>query len=95
MKIDKDDVENIAKLSRIRLTELEREMFVHQLNNILFYIEKLNKLDTENVAPMAYTSGVSNVFREDKLKPSIPLQDVLINAPATKSGFFKVPKVIE
>ncbi|MDQ1272663.1 MAG: aspartyl-tRNA(Asn)/glutamyl-tRNA(Gln) amidotransferase subunit [Planctomycetota bacterium] len=95
MKIDKDQVENIAKLSRIRLTELEREMFVHQLNNILFYIEKLNKLDTENVAPMAYTSDVSNVFREDKLKPSIPLQDVLINAPATKSGFFKVPKVIE
>jgi aspartyl-tRNA(Asn)/glutamyl-tRNA(Gln) amidotransferase subunit C len=93
--IDKDQVENIAKLSRIRLTELEREMFVHQLNNILFYIEKLNKLDTENVAPMAYTSDVSNVFREDKLKPSIPLQDVLINAPATKSGFFKVPKVIE
>jgi aspartyl-tRNA(Asn)/glutamyl-tRNA(Gln) amidotransferase subunit C len=44
---------------------------------------------------MAYTSDVSNVFREDKLKPSIPLQDVLINAPATKSGFFKVPKVIE
>ena len=82
MKIDKDQVENIAKLSRIRLTELEREMFVHQLNNILFYIEKLNKLDTENVAPMAYTSDVSNVFREDKLKPSIPLQDVLINAPA-------------
>jgi aspartyl-tRNA(Asn)/glutamyl-tRNA(Gln) amidotransferase subunit C len=95
MMIDKDQVENIAKLSRIRLTELEREMFVHQLNNILFYIEKLNKLDTENVAPMAYTSDVSNVFREDKLKPSIPLQDVLINAPATKSGFFKVPKVIE
>ena len=95
MKIDKDQVENIAKLSRIRLTELEREMFVHQLNNILFYIEKLNKLDTENVAPMAYTSDVSNVFREDKLKPSIPLQDVLINAPATKNGFFKVPKVIE
>ena len=95
MKIDKDQVENIAKLSRIRLTELEREMFVHQLNNILFYIEKLNKLDTENVAPMAYTSDVSNVFREDKLKPSIPLKDVLINAPATKSGFFKVPKVIE
>ena len=95
MKIDKDQVENIAKLSRIRLTELEREMFVHQLNNILSYIEKLNKLDTENVAPMAYTSDISNVFREDKLKPSIPLQDVLINAPATKSGFFKVPKVIE
>ena len=95
MKIDKDQVENIAKLSRIRLTELEREMFVHQLNNILIKKKKLNKLDTENVAPMAYTSDVSNVFREDKLKPSIPLQDVLINAPATKSGFFKVPKVIE
>ena len=95
MKIDKDEVENIAKLSRIRLTEQERELFVHQLNNILSYIEKLSTLDTENVAPMACTCHVFNVFREDKLKPSIPLQDAMINAPATKSGFFKVPKVIE
>lgn len=95
MKIDKDEIENIAKLSRIRLNEKEREMFAHQLNNILSYIEKLNTLDTESVLPMAYTSDVSNVFREDKLETSIPLQDAMMNAPATKSGFFKVPKVIE
>lgn len=95
MKIDKEEIEYIANLSRIRLTEHEREMFVHQLSNILSYIEKLNTLDTQNVKPMAYTNKVSNVFREDELEPSISLPDVLINAPATKGSFFKVPKVIE
>ncbi|MBE7446560.1 MAG: Asp-tRNA(Asn)/Glu-tRNA(Gln) amidotransferase subunit GatC [Planctomycetia bacterium] len=95
MMIDKDEVEYIANLSRISLNEREKDMFVHQLNDILSYIEKLNTLDTKNVKPMAYILKVSNVFREDKLETSIPIQDVLINAPSTKSGFFKVPKVIE
>lgn len=95
MKIDNDEVEYIANLSRIRLNEHERKMFVHQLSNILSYIEKLDTLDTKNIAPMAYTNKITNVLREDKLELSIPIQDVLLNAPATKSGFFKVPKVIE
>lgn len=95
MMIDKDEVEYIANLSRISLNEREKDMFVHQLNDILSYIEKLNTLDTKNVKPMAYILKVSNVFREDKLETSIPIQDVLINAPSTKSSFFKVPKVIE
>lgn len=95
MKIDKEEIEYIANLSRIKLTEQERELFVHQLSSILSYIEKLNTLDTQNVKPMAYTNKVSNVFREDELEPSISLPDVLINAPAIKGCFFKVPKVIE
>lgn len=95
MKIGKRDIEYIANLSRIELSDREKEMFIHQLSDILSYIEKLNKLNTENVKPMAYSINASNVFREDKLEPSIPLSDVLLNAPATKGVFFKVPKVIE
>lgn len=95
MKIDKKVIEYIASLSRIELSELEKEMFVHQLSDILSYIEKLNKLNTEDVKPMACTINASNVFREDKLEPSFTLADVQLNAPAIKGVFFKVPKVIE
>lgn len=95
MKINKKDIEYIANLSRIELNEHEKEMFVHQLSDILSYIEKLNNLNTENVKPLAYAMNVSNVFRGDKLEHSIPLEDVLLNAPAVKDVFFKVPKVIE
>jgi len=95
MKIGKKDIEYIANLSRIELSDIEKEMFVHQLSDILSYIEKLNKLNTENVKPMAYTINASNIFREDKLEPSISISDALLNAPVTKGVFFKVPKVIE
>lgn len=95
MKIDKKDIEYIASLSRIELSDLEKDVFVHQLNNILSYIEKLNELNTENVKPMAYPMNASNVFREDRLEPSIPSSNALLNAPAVKGVFFKVPKVIE
>lgn len=95
MKIDKKDIEYIANLSRIELGEHEKDMFIHQLSEILSYIEKLSKLNTDNVLPLAYTAKVSNVFREDTLERSIPLENALLNAPATKGVFFKVPKVLE
>lgn len=95
MAIDKKEIEYIANLSRIELTEPEKEVFLHQLSGILSYIEKLNKLDTKEVKPMAYTMNVSNVFREDKLEPSISREDALSNAPSKSDAFFKVPKIIE
>lgn len=95
MKIGKKDIEYIASLSRIELSALEKEMFIHQLSDILSYIEKLNKLNTENVEPMAYSITAFNVFRDDRSEPSISLDDVQLNAPAVKGVFFKVPKVIE
>lgn len=95
MKICKKDIEYIANLSRIELSEHEKEMFIHQLSDILCYIEKLNELNTDVVTPFAYTMNVNNVFREDKLENSTPLEDVILNAPAAKGVFFKVPKVLE
>ena len=95
MTIGKKDIEYIANLSRIELTESEKEKFVIQLSDILSYIEKLNELNTANVEPMAYTTNESNVFREDVLVQSISPEDALRNAPAIMGVFFKVPKVIE
>ncbi|MEK7749972.1 MAG: Asp-tRNA(Asn)/Glu-tRNA(Gln) amidotransferase subunit GatC [Planctomycetota bacterium] len=95
MKIDKKTIEYIANLSRIELSDQEKEVFIHQLSDILSYIEKLNKLNTEDIKPMAYSINTTNVFREDKLEPPISIEDALINAPSTMGVFFKVPKVIE
>lgn len=95
MVMDKKEIEYIANLSRIELTEAEKEVFIHQLSSILSYIEKLNTLDTENIKPLAHTMNVSNVFRDDKPESSISREDAFINAPAKIDAFFKVPKVIE
>ena len=95
MKISNKDIEYIANLSRIDIAEGEKEMFIHQLSDILSYIEKLNKLNTQDVKPMAYAVSESNVFRGDTLEPSISIEDVQLNAPAAMGVFFKVPKVIE
>ena len=95
MIIDKNTIQYIANLSRIELSDQEKEVFVHQLSDILSYIEKLNELNTENSKPMAYSMSTTNVFREDKLEPPISRDDALNNAPSKMGVFFKVPKVIE
>lgn len=89
------DVEYIASLSRIKISGDEKEVFVHQLGDILSYIEKLNTINTDGVQPMSHTVEVSNVFREDTLKPSISRADAQQTAPSIMGAFFKVPKVIE
>jgi aspartyl-tRNA(Asn)/glutamyl-tRNA(Gln) amidotransferase subunit C len=93
--IDKNLIEYIANLSRLELTEHEEKMFIDQLSNILSYIEKLKRLDTDDVKPMAYSINMSNVFRMDKPEPSISREDALANAPTKIDAFFKVPRVIE
>ncbi|MBM4065454.1 MAG: Asp-tRNA(Asn)/Glu-tRNA(Gln) amidotransferase subunit GatC [Planctomycetes bacterium] len=95
MKIEKKDIEYIANLSRIELSNQEKETFIHQLSDILAYIDKLNQLNTQDIKPMAYSINTTNVLRDDKLEPPISREDALTNAPSTMGVFFKVPKVIE
>lgn len=95
MNVGKKDIEYIANLSRIQLSEIEKETFIHQLSDILSYIEKLNRLNTETVKPLSTAINATNIFREDVIEQSIPLEDTHLNAPATQGVFFKVPKVIE
>jgi len=95
MDIDIKQIEQIANLSRIKLTEDEKDIFREQLTDILGYIEKLNELDTDDVQPMAHATSIKNVFREDQQKSSFPRQEILELSPSSANGFFKVPKVLE
>lgn len=95
MGIDIGDVEYVANLSRLRLSEDEKRKFTGQLAAILGYIDKLNELDTSDVEPMAHASVAHNVFREDENPKSLPRDEALANAPDKLDGFFRVPKVIE
>ena len=95
MKITKQEVEHVAKLARLEITETEKEAFSQQLSAIMTYVEKLNQLKTEGVEPTATVLGQTNVFREDKARPSLPVEKALANAPEQAGGFFVVPKIIE
>lgn len=94
MAVTIKDVEHIAKLARLEFTGDEMKKFTHQLNQILEYVETLNKLDTTNVEPLAQVIDLSNRFREDVVKPGLSPEEALKNAPAKTDRFFKVPKVI-
>jgi aspartyl-tRNA(Asn)/glutamyl-tRNA(Gln) amidotransferase subunit C len=94
MSVTIKDVEHIAELARLEFTEEEKGKLTAQLNSILAYMEQLNKLDTSAIEPLSHVIELSNVFREDVMKPGLATEDALKNAPAKTEQFFKVPKVI-
>ena len=94
MKIKTNQLKYVANLARISLSKKEIALFSEQLNSILKYMDKLNKLDTKKIKPMSHALNVVNVFREDKIRESLDRKDALRNAPSAKEGFFQVPKVI-
>ena len=95
MKITKEEIEHIALLARLSLSEEEKDLFGTQLSSILDYMEKLNELDTTNVEPTSHVLPLRNVMRDDVPCPSIPREDALMNAPDHTDKFFRVPKIIE
>ena len=102
MKISQKDVEYVAALANLELTDGERLRMEKDLNAILDYIDQLSELDTSNVQPMAQVaqiavSGVvpTEALRPDELRDCLPRELALKNAPQTDGTFFRVPKVIE
>lgn len=95
MSVSIKDVEYIAKLARLEFNEDEKESLSHDLNSVLGYVEKLNELDTDNTDIIVNPYYIENKFREDTVKPSMPLCDVMQNAPENVEEYIKVPKVIE
>jgi aspartyl-tRNA(Asn)/glutamyl-tRNA(Gln) amidotransferase subunit C len=91
----KMDIEKVARLARLELTEEEKETFGKQLEQVLTYMEQLNRLDTTGVEPTSHAITLQNVFREDETKPSFLQEEVLGIAPVEESGYFKVPRIIE
>ena len=88
------DIEHVAKLARIKLTDSEKEKISKQMKTIIEHIEKLNKLDTQNVEPTAHVMGISNVFREDVAAKILTDQDPINDSPAHSKGHYEVPKII-
>ena len=91
----KMDIEKVARLARLELSEEERKTFGNQLEQILTYMEQLNRLDTAGVEPTSHAIPIYNVFREDEVRPSISQEEVLAISPDEEDGHFKVPRIIE
>ncbi|MBO8164765.1 MAG: Asp-tRNA(Asn)/Glu-tRNA(Gln) amidotransferase subunit GatC [Brevibacillus sp.] len=93
--ITRKEVEHVANLARLTLTEEEVQRYTNDLNAILAFAAKLNELDTSDVPPTSHATDVHNVMRDDENRPSLPLDAVLKNAPDHEDGQFKVPAVFE
>ena len=89
------DVKYVANLARIQLTAEEEQKFGAQLQHVLGYIEKLRELDVSAVEPTAHAVPLVNVTRKDDVRPSMPHEDALRNAPSKANGLFLVPKIVE
>ena len=87
------DVEHVAKLARLELTEAEKEMFTEQLGDVLAHVEKMNEVDTTGVEPMNHPIDFVNVMREDNKIYENTREELMSNAPDVEGEFFKVPKI--
>jgi aspartyl-tRNA(Asn)/glutamyl-tRNA(Gln) amidotransferase subunit C len=94
-KLDRKQVEQVAKLGRLALDESEIEEFSGQLSSIIGYVEKMGELDTDGVEPLAHGVAVTNVFREDVVKNSLSHEEALRNSPDSDGEFFLVPKILD
>jgi aspartyl-tRNA(Asn)/glutamyl-tRNA(Gln) amidotransferase subunit C len=95
MAIDKNTVRYVANLARIGLSEKEIEHFTGQLSRILDYVHKLKNLDIEKLEPTSHVLEMKNVYREDRLKMSLHVPEVMKNSPSQENNLFKVRKIIE
>lgn len=95
MKLSLAQVEHVARLAQLTLSDQEKELFREQLSSILEYAQRLQQLDTSAIPPTATVLPLENVMRDDQARPSLPLADVLANAPDTEDGHFRVPVVLE
>ena len=95
MEITLKEVEQVAKLARLELSEDEKGTFARQLSAILSYMDQLKTLDTGGVEPTATVLPTDNVFRDDQVRPSLPQEAALANAPDQADGFFRVPRILE
>jgi aspartyl-tRNA(Asn)/glutamyl-tRNA(Gln) amidotransferase subunit C len=89
------DVQHIAMLCRLSLSDDEKSLYGSQLNAIITYIEQLNNLDTRTVEPTAHVIPLQNVMRDDLVGTSLPRKEALQNAPDANEQFYRVPKIIE
>jgi aspartyl-tRNA(Asn)/glutamyl-tRNA(Gln) amidotransferase subunit C len=91
----REDVAHVAMLAHLDLSEDEIARLQRELNRILEHFAELQALDTDDVEPMSHAVPMVNVFREDEVKESLPLDAILQNAPDRADEFFRVPRIVE
>ena len=98
MAISRSEVLKIAELARLEFSEAELDAFTEQFQDLLDYVEQLKQVNVEAIEPTSHVSLKKefdkHIFREDEVKPSLPVAESLANAPDPGSGHFRVPKVI-
>ena len=93
--LSQEDVQKVARLARLKLSDQELQQVAKQLDGILEYVAVLDEADVSNVEPMAHVADVANAFREDEVRPSLPREESLSNAPKTDGKYFLVPQILE
>lgn len=92
--LSREDVEHVAHLARLGMSPEEIDRIRDELNHIIDQYTKLAELDTEHIPPTAQTIELENILRDDVVRPSLPVEDVLRNAPARDGDQFVVPAIL-
>ncbi|MFN2131867.1 MAG: Asp-tRNA(Asn)/Glu-tRNA(Gln) amidotransferase subunit GatC [Anaerolineae bacterium] len=95
MRLTRDQVLHVAELAKLKLTDVEVDLFQEQLSAILAYADHLDELDTESISPTAGVLALRNVMRPDQVRPSFPRTAMLENAPDTEEGLVRVQAVLD
>jgi aspartyl-tRNA(Asn)/glutamyl-tRNA(Gln) amidotransferase subunit C len=95
MRLSREEVEHVALLARLELTDAEREQFTTQLNSILEHFQVLTELDTSGIEPTSHVIPLQSVLRDDEVRPSLPAEEVMANAPDRLAETFRVPRIVE
>ena len=95
MIITDEIITYVSSLARLDLSDTEKAKIKGEIEKIIDYMDILNTLDTSGVEPLSHVLPVTNVFREDVVKPSVPREEILANAPESDKGAFRVPKTVE
>ncbi len=95
MKITKEQVTHVANLARLNLTEAEKEHMTKDMESIIAFVDQMNVLDVSDIIPTNHIIPINNVFREDVVRPSMDVEELLKNAPEQENGCYSVPKIVE
>ena len=95
MGLTKEQIDSVALLSRLELSDQEKEELAGHINRLLENFQKLQEIDAEEVEPTSHAIPVSNVFRKDEVRPSLPAEDVVANGPQVADNCFVVPRIVE
>jgi len=94
-EISPEEVQHVANLARLALPPEEMARVGNELNRILVYFQQLQELDTEQIESTSHAIAMENIYREDSARESLPVEEVLANAPDRADVFFRVPRIIE